>query len=227
MSSTRYRVVLISRPEHWQPAGPDDVPLQMAQPAAVLTETGDLLKAVRGAVQFNQQPARQQDSQWAIVVDPDTAGRCSPAGRLATPIKYRVEPIWWPDGWEPLSALDVPNCAWRLHESAAAGDSMRWEQALATVRGLNQQCLVAPGCLWYVVVAVENEPLSQMVSFDPSGPQTVVEVRRLHVIRPDPLGRGECAACPARSMPCAEESWRSQAQQFTATRSRGSAPARE
>lgn len=227
MASPRYRVVLTSRPKGWQPMGPDDVPPQVAHSAETGTETSELLEAVEGAVQFNQQPARQQDRQWAIVVDPDSPGRTSPAGRLATPLRYRVEPIWWPDGWEPHSALDVPNCAWQFHESAAADDSMPWERALATVRSLNGQCLAAPGSLWYVVVAVENEPLSQTVSFDPSGRATVVELRRLHVIRPDPRGAGDCAACPGRTMPCAAERWRTKARQFTTTRSPGGAAARK
>ncbi len=227
MASTRYRVVLIARPAGWKPIGPDDVPPQVPSPAEILCETEDVLAAVREAVQYNQQPARQQDNQWAIVVDPDTPGRISDAGRLSTPIDYRVSAIWWPDGWEPHSALDVPNCAWRFHESTGAEQSMPWERALATVRGLNQQCLDAPGSRWYVVVAVENEPLSQTVSFDASGLETVVEVRRLHVIRSDPDGRGRCVGCPARAMPCAQAAWVSQAQQLTSTRARRGAPARE
>jgi hypothetical protein len=53
-------------------------------------------------------------------------------------------------------------------------------------------------------MAVENEPISQTVSCDPSGIETTVQVRRLHVIRPDGGGAGDCSYCPARSLQCGQ-----------------------
>jgi hypothetical protein len=58
-----------------------------------------------------------------------------------------------------------------------------------------------------VIVAVESEPVSQSVSFDPAGTETSVEVRRLHVVRPESGGRGDCSHCPAHSFSCAREDW--------------------
>ena len=69
-------------------------------------------------------------------------------------------------------------------------------------------------------MAVENEALSQTISYDPSGLETTVEVRQIHVIRPKEGGRGDCTYCPARDFQCARADWTSQVQTVTATHSR-------
>ena len=117
--------------------------------------------------------------------------------------EYRVAAIWWPTGWEPASPLDVPQCIGQTH-GTPGDERLTYRQAENTVRGLNRQCMDQPGTRWYVVVAVENEPISQTISYEPSGTETTVTVRRLHVIHPEAGGRGDCSHCPAHSLPCAE-----------------------
>ncbi len=118
--------------------------------------------------------------------------------------EYQVTGIWWPEGWEPASPLDVPNCVCRARRNLS-NQWLSYSQAIATVRALNQQSLDRLSPLWYVVVAVENEPVSQTVYYDPAGMETTVQVRRLHVVCPDGGGRGDCSHCPASSSPCAQE----------------------
>ncbi len=94
---------------------------------------------------------------------------------------------------------------------SSSGDVERqgltYKRALATVRGLNQQSLDSAGAMWYVIIAVENEPVSHTISYDAAGTETTVEVRRLHVVRPEPGGRGDCSHCPAHAFECAREGW--------------------
>jgi len=161
-----------------------------------------------------------------VVVEPGSIGRIWPAARLCTPISYVVTAIWWPDGWEPHSALDVPNCVWQT-QGRAGGEWFSYPEAEATVMALNRQCMDHPGRTWHVVVAVESEPVSRTVSYDPVGTETMTEVRRIHVIRPDQGGRGECSHCPAHAFPCAEADWSSQTQTVSACRSRAFGTANE
>jgi hypothetical protein len=77
-----------------------------------------------------------------------------------------------------------------------------------------------PGATWHVVVAVENEAVARTVSYDPAGTETTVEVRRMHVIRPEKGGHGDCAHCPAHTFECSKSQWLSQAQTVSATHSR-------
>ncbi len=84
---------------------------------------------------------------------------------------------------------------------------MGFQQALGVLRGLNQQSMDYQNTVWYVAVAVENEPLSKTVSYDPAGTETTVLVRRLHVVRPEEGGAGDCSHCPARGFDCTEVSW--------------------
>jgi len=212
----RYQVALIQRPDQWQPTRPDDVPAWPGSPQAVLSETDDLFAAVRQAVEHNQGPAPQGGQPWAVVVDPGTCGRTWMSGRLCTPISYKVITIWWPEGWEPTTPLDVPNCLWHARKETEES-SLSYAQALATVQALNRQCMDAASATWYVVAAVENEPLEQTVSYDSAGAEVKVEVRRLHVIRPEQGGKGDCSHCPAHSLPCAQEEWSSRAQAVTET----------
>jgi hypothetical protein len=201
----RYQVVAVPRPQGWLPARPDDVPPQPDKPLEVLAEADDLLAAVRQAIEHNQDP-RRAEGRWAVVVEPGSRGRTWPAARLCTPIVYKVTAIWWPEGWEPDSPLDVPNCVWQA-QGRPAEKAMSYPEAEAAIRGLNRQCMSQPGTTWYVVVAVENEPVSQTVSYDSAGTETTVEIRRLHVIRPEQGGRGNCAHCPAHSLQCAQSEW--------------------
>jgi hypothetical protein len=216
-----YEVVLIDRPGGWKPGSADDVPPSVQKPREVLCRTDDLREAVGRAVEHNREAEAAQSPRWAVVVEPGSRGRTWPAARLCTPLGYKVAAIWWPEGWEPESPLDVPGCLFR-----SQGDldkpAMSYRRAAATVRSLNRQCMAQPGTTWYVVVAVENEPVSQTVSFDAAGTETKVEVRRVHLLRPEQGGRGNCSHCPAQSLPCSRTDWSSQVQTVASTESRPS-----
>jgi len=98
---------------------------------------------------------------------------------------------------------------------------MPYQRALATGAGLNRQSMDQAGAMWYVVIAVENEPVSHTVSYDPSGTETTVEVRRLHVVRPEEGGgKGDCSHCPAHAFDCAKQEWTALEQTATDSRTR-------
>jgi hypothetical protein len=195
------------------------MPEEAGKPLEVLGEHDGLFVAVQAAIAYNQSDQRQHDNRWAVVVEPGSLGQTWRNARLCTPLAYKVAGIWWPDGWEPQSPLDVPNCVWRT-QGEVTDQRLAYPQAVAMIRGLNQQSLDRLSPIWYVVVAVENEPISQTVSYDPAGTETTVQVRRLHVTRPDEGGRGDCSHCPAASFQCAREDWLTLEQTTTATRSR-------
>lgn len=215
----KYQVVAVRRPDGWSPARPDDVPETLGEPLAVLGQADDLFEAVAGAIRFNEGSEAAESRRWAVVVEPGSRGRRWPAARLCTPIDYKVTAIWWPEGWEPDSPLDVPNCLWRAQGSQDR-PPLSYRRALATARGLNRQCMDQTGTTWYVVVAVENEPISQTVAVDASGSETRVEVRRVHTIRPPQGGHGRCAHCPAHNFQCANTDWNTWADNVTTTESR-------
>lgn len=196
-----YEVCAVQRPDGWQEASLDDVPSPLGQPLKVIAEADELFAAVKRAIEHNQTAQDDASKPWAVVVERGSPGRRWPGARICTPLGYRVTAIWWPTGWEPQSSLDVPNCLWRAQGEIDPA-TLSYERALAVVRGLNQQSIDQAGPLWYVLVAVENEPISQTVSYDPAGLETTVHVRRLHVIRPEDSGRGDCSYCPARSFQC-------------------------
>jgi hypothetical protein len=215
----KYQVMVIRWPERWKPECADDVPLELNGPVEALVESDDLFTALDRAIEHNESPEAQRRGRWAVVVEPGSTGRVWPAARLCTPVIYKVTAIWWPDGWEPNSALDVPNCVWKSREQVG-GQWLAYPEAEATVLALNRQCMDHPGAYWHVVVAIENEPISRSVSHDPSGVETTVEVRQMHVIRPEQGGHGECSHCPAHAFQCAKADWSSQIQTMSARRSR-------
>jgi hypothetical protein len=205
----RYQVAIIDRPENWRPEGRDDLPDQIGGPVQVIAETEDLFAAVDRAIEYND--SSDAGRRWAVVIERAAPGRLWPGARVCTPVRYRVMAIEWPDGWEPDSPLDVPNCVWQAREPTV--ELMRdYAHAEAAMLGLNRQCMDHPGATWHVVVAVENEPLSRSVSYEPGGTEITAEVRRIHVIRPARGGRGDCRHCPAGNMPCAKADWSTQAQ---------------
>jgi len=215
----RYRVSLVARPENWQPVEPDDVPAQPGQPLETLGETEAFWDAVRQVIEFNQQARRESGRRWAVVVEPGSLGKTWPGARLCTPLAYKVTSVWWPAGWEPESPSDAPRCVWRA-QSASGTERLTYRQALVRVHALNQQAMDRAASLWYVIMAVENEPLSWSVSFDPSGTETTVEVRRVHLVRPEESGGGSCWHCPARAFECAKKPWRTLAEELSTTASR-------
>jgi hypothetical protein len=215
----RYQVASILRPADWTPECPDDVPLELGGHVEVLAESDDLFEAVEKAITHNESNEALRQHRWAVVIEPGVHGRHWPAARLCTPLVYKVTALWWPDGWEPDSALDVPNCVWQA-QGHSGGEWFEYAQAESMVQALNRQCLDRPGTIWYVVVAVENEAVSQKVTYDPSGTETTVEVRNMHVIRPIDGGRGDCRNCPAHEFSCAKAEWTSMEQTVQATRSR-------
>lgn len=214
-----YRVAIVSRPFGWEPECMDDVPLELDGPVAVLGEWDDIFQAVNQAIKHNESIEGERRGRWAIVVEPGSLGRVWPTARLCTPLTYRVTAIWWPEGWEPVSLLDVPNCVWQS-QKRNSGQWLSYDQAEATVRCLNQQCLNHPAATWYVVLAVENEAVSRTISYNSSGIETTVETRLVHVIRPKEGGRGDCSFCPAHDFQCAKVEWSSQLQTIDATRRR-------
>jgi hypothetical protein len=201
----KYQVLVVAAATDWVPACPDDAPPRPGDPLEVLAEADDLFAAVRQAIGHNEDVGRVE-GRWAVVAEPGSLGRTWPGARLCTPIAYKVTAIWWPEGWEPESPLDVPNCPWQV-QGRVSDEHLSYPQAEAAIRGLNRQCMNQPGSNWYVIVAVENEPISQTVSYDAAGVETTVEVRRLHVIRPEQGGRGSCSHCPAHSLQCAKTDW--------------------
>ncbi|WP_347246562.1 hypothetical protein [Thermogutta sp.] len=196
-----YRVVLIPVDEGWVPASPDDVPPQPPQPNERLLETEEFFSAVKEAIQFNQQSWSAREGRWAVVCEVGCPGRIWPGLRICTPLRYKIASIWWPAGWEPTSPLDMPLCICRT-QGTLQEDQLSYEQALATIQALNQQAMDRASTMWYVMLAVENEPVSRTISYDPAGLQTTVEIRRLHVVQPAGGGHGDCSHCPARSLDC-------------------------
>jgi hypothetical protein len=215
----RFQVAIVDRPAHWKPECSDDVPLDLNGPVGVLAESDNLFEAVGRAMEHNESDEARQRGRWAVVVEPGSVGRVWPAARICTPITYIVTAIWWPDGWEPSSPLDVPNCVWQT-QGKASGDWYSYPEAEAMVLALNRQSMDHPGRTWHVVVAVENEAVSRTIEYDPAGTETLTEVRRIHVIRPEHGGHGECANCPAHDFQCAKADWSSQPQTISASRSR-------
>lgn len=207
----KYQVAIVRRPEGWRPASLDGVPTEGTDPLQPMADVDDLFVAVRKAVEYNENPSRQSDNQWAVVVEPGAAGRRWSSARLCTPVAYKVMTIWRPDGWEPESPLDVPNCVWKAR-SEIPSESLTYIRAVATMRALNRQSMDLVGDMWHVLLAVENEPVSQTISYDATGTETTTMVRCLHVVRPETGGRGTCTHCPAHTFPCAQLEWSSLAQ---------------
>ncbi len=114
---------------------------------------------------------------------------------------YLVATVWWPDGWEPVTPLDVPKClAWAREQTPR--ELLTYQQAVAAVRGLNQQHMDHPGTAWHVVAKIKDE---SDVPAD-RGPATI-DSRRLEVVPSvEGSGRGDCSHCPAHHLPCATES---------------------
>jgi len=198
----KYHVAIIERSEAWQPASWDDVPPSPGERQGLLAEGDDLWALVRQAMEHNEQSHEKGLRRWAVVVEPGSSGRAWHEARLCTPVTYQVNTLGWPTGWEPQSPLDVPNC---LGTALRGTDHPRltYAQAVAVVRGLNQQSMDHQRSTWHVVAAVENEPALQTAACGPAGSEAADEVRPIHVIRPDPAARGDCSYCPARALDCA------------------------
>ncbi len=199
----KYQVSSVERPADWQPKSPDDVPASPSKPHGVLWSGDDLFAAVRQAIEYNESEESQSASRWAVVVEPGNLGRTWPGARMCTPLAYKVAAIWWPTGWEPKSPLDVPNCVWRA-QGEPNEHLVTYQEAMATVQSLNHQGMSQAAARWYVVMAIENEPISHTVSLDPSGTETTVRVCKIHLVRADQAGHGDCSHCPAHSFDCAK-----------------------
>jgi hypothetical protein len=197
-----YQVWLVERPSQWRPVTPDAAPPAAGEPT-VVAEADDLFVAVQTAIEHNEAALQGSDQRgkWAVVVEPLASGRIWHGARLCTPLAYKVAGVWWPAGWEPQTPLDVPKCI-RKTQDGAHHEEVTYRQAVATVAALNRQSMDHAGALWYVVIAVENEPVSSSVSYAPDGTETTTEVRQLHVVRAEQGGPGDCTHCPARAMDC-------------------------
>lgn len=211
-----YQVAIITRPTDWTPAAADDVPPSPADPLELRPPVADIFEAAREAATLNESGDLGAD-RWAVVVEPGSPGQTWKAARLCSPLRYQVNAIWWPEGWEPHEPLDVPNCLWQA-QGRVSDTPMSYAKAESTVAALNRQCIDHPGTTWHVVVAVENEPVSRTVSYDASGTEATVEVRRMHVIRPERGGHGDCSHCPAHDFQCAKARWNSVAQTVASER---------
>jgi hypothetical protein len=117
---------------------------------------------------------------------------------------YVVATVWWPDGWEPTTPLDVPKCL-SLPPEQTAGGRMTYPQAVAAVRGLNRQNMDHPGARWFVVAKVKDEPAA--AGGQAAGREAAtIDADRLEVVEPaEGSGRGDCSHCPAHHLPCATE----------------------
>ncbi len=200
-----YQTVLIGRPKDWQPRQPDDVPpgaKSLLGQAEVLCQGPELFEALQRAIDEYRRAMAEGLDRWALVVEtPGDEAVTLMDARLCMPVEYAIAAVWWPGGWEPSSPLDVPNCILQAHaESGRRLSSYR--QAVAAMVALNRQCMAQPGTSWYVVVAIEAGAISKTVSWDAAGTETTALVRRLHVVRPERGGRGDCAFCPAHALPC-------------------------
>lgn len=198
-----YQVAIVTRPGGWSNQTEDDVPPMTEGTYQVAAQGEGLLEARQTAVTYNQDPARKLDSSWAVVVEAGAPSRRWPGPRLSTPVAFKLAALVRPEGWEPTSPWDVPNCIWKA-DTRSAQVEMGLEQVLATMRALNQQSLDLADTSWFVPVAVENEPVQETVSYDPAGKQTISQVRRVHVICPAQGTRGDCSHCPAHDFPCRE-----------------------
>lgn len=196
-----YRVVVIETPEDWNPSSLDDVPSRPPEPQAQLGEYAELFPAVQAAIEHNRQSQSRRDRRWAVVCEVGQGGKTWRGLRICTPLRYKIASIWWPAGWEPLSPFDVPLCVCRT-QGTLQEDVLTYDQALATMKALNLQAMDRASTLWYVMIAVENEPVSRSISYDPAGLQTTVEIRKIHIAQPAEGGRGDCSHCPARSLDC-------------------------
>ncbi|MGQ9820562.1 MAG: hypothetical protein ACUVQK_01750 [Thermogutta sp.] len=198
-----YQVVLIDKPRDWTPHSSDDLPLEVGIARGELGEFPQLFAALRDAVEFNERSRSENDAQWAVVVEKGSVGKIWQGMRICTPLEYKIAAIWWPMGWEPDSPLDVPRCVCRSQGSIQE-EVMTYRRAIAAMEALNRQAMDGVGNMWYVILAVEHEPISRTITYDPAGLQTSVEIRRIHVVQPvGSAGYGDCSHCPARAMDCA------------------------
>ncbi len=198
----KYQVLLIDKPEDWVPRTSDDLPLEIGDRTGELGEFGELFAALRAATQFNEQSQARNEKRWAVVVEADSVGKIWRGVRICTPLEYKIAAIWWPMGWEPDSLLDVPRCVCKA-QGTIQQEIMTYRRALAVMEGLNRQAMDGAGNMWYVILAVEHEPISRTIAYDPAGLQTSTEVRRVHVVQPiGSAGFGDCTHCPAKSMDC-------------------------
>ena len=80
--------------------------------------------------------------------------------------RYRVLLVDRPVGWQPATPDDVPPEPGPPGEMLCETETPRlsYLQAAAIVHGLNEQAMRHAGTMWYVVIAVENEPVSHTVS---------------------------------------------------------------
>ncbi len=113
---------------------------------------------------------------------------------------YVVASVWWPDGWEPTTPLDVPKCLSQAREHSG-GERMTYQRAVATVRGLNRQNMDHPGATWHVVAKLRDAADGAA-----TGPSATIDAGRLEVVQPAEGGTsGDCSHCPAHHLPCATE----------------------
>jgi hypothetical protein len=120
--------------------------------------------------------------------------------------EYQIVSVWWPDGWEPQGPLDVPRCLLPSEAHLDDAPKMPFEQAVATLRGLNRQNMDHPGTSWCVLAEVGGQDSArgtlEVVQVAGSG-GTTEEVR---IVKPvEGGGRGDCSHCPAQHLPCAQE----------------------
>ena len=215
----KYQVMVIRWPERWKPECADDVPLELNGPVEVLVESDDLFTALGSGDRTQREP---RGATPRPLGRRDRAGRHGPrlAGRptlLTGDLQSDCHLVA-----RRLGAQLSPGCAQLRLEVARAGRRrvVRVSAGRSHRVGAEPAVHGASGAYWHVVVAIENEPISRTVSHDPSGVETTVEVRQMHVIRPEQGGHGECSHCPAHAFQCAKADWSSQMQTMSARHSR-------
>ena len=99
---------------------------------------------------------------------------------------YQVAIIRRPDDWQPQSPGDVPDAVEQC-QGRVGGEQLTLEQADATVRGLNRQCMDQQGPSWYLIVAEDDGSAAEPVAAEVAGTLTTADARRLLVIRHVPV----------------------------------------
>lgn len=175
-----YRVSVVELPPEWEPASFDDSPGDL-RCVEDIGRHDTIEAALAQVIEFNRENAEVGTPRWAVAFEAPSRGRS--AYRVCTPLSYRLVHIHWPEGWEPKSPLDVPDCAWR--DQSDTSMEYEFDAAVEAVRSLNEAHMLEPSCeRWTLLVAIECEPLHTSTFCDYLGTETSLTVRRLHVIRP-------------------------------------------
>lgn len=101
--------------------------------------------------------------------------------------KYQVATIERPHDWDPRGPLDLPDQPPEI-KASFADKALTFSQAVATVRSLNRQVIDRTGTTWYVIVALENEPVGRTAPCHSAESESAAEHQPYHVVRLEESG---------------------------------------